>query len=172
MPTTYNEGPIWTTRSKAAIPIRELTTDHLNNIHSMMVRHPSWRNEFRGAILEELKRREKPKPKKPTAKEMRSKHMAIAANRTKKIIEKSKDNSALLESTIKEQQELIAQCDAALEIVFDLIVDAEGVIEDETMDDIFGLDTMKQEIGKQMKQVTAWKEKQNDELLSTSKQTD
>lgn len=159
----------WLTAHRTLIRIENMDTKHLYNTYKLLKSKPTLRQESLPFLEKELIARGvlQPKDTKTTYEPVRSKTMADATNRTKRILDKSKNNSKFIEKILQEQNDLIAELDGGLDVLFDLILDAETIMTDDVMDDNLGISTMKNELGKMMKQITAWKEKQNNALLDT-----
>lgn len=79
----------------------------------------------------------------------------------------SEDNTRLL-SEMKSQIVLLREIKSALEACDIEIVRAFEVLEEETLDDIFGLATMQTSVREGIRKLVAWEETQNNNLVENA----
>jgi len=79
---------------------------------------------------------------------------------TKRTVKKSNADTKLLEKTITEQFELLLSTSAVFDAMHDTLVDAEHLLAEESIDDIFGIGLLKEDVGKIMDKLKTWKNKQ------------
>lgn len=71
-----------------------------------------------------------------------------------------------MEKLITEQTALIEQLSLGLTTIYDELTEYEGVLEEETLDDIFGIALTKTEVTAQLEAIDSWREKNNIEILN------
>lgn len=92
-----------------------------------------------------------------------------ATEKAKRLKAKSdqEGDTKVLTDTIESQSKLIGVLESSLDTVLNLVLEGERVLEEETIDDTIGLNTMKKELGSAIRQITAWNDKQDKKINAT-----
>lgn len=135
-------------------PISELNIEHLKNIVAKMGRQPNWRPEFRRVMREELRRRHQLEKQKELEQEMGS---ATIKEKVKKVLGDTNADSTL-EKRLTSQMKSLTEISVELQKLYDGFVDAQEVLAEETMDDVFGLSSMRKQVTYMLGIIDKWKE--------------